>query len=95
MLDATTVYSQWTVFPDGFDPVAAGLTFVSVSTGDFNANSVLDAADIDALSDRLRSEHWWGTWLWHLEGMFDLDGDFGVLEDDHDMWVKDLAHVVR
>jgi uncharacterized protein YjbI with pentapeptide repeats len=45
--DSTTAYSQWTVFPEGFDPVAAGLTLVPSMAGDPDADGVLSVADVD------------------------------------------------
>ena len=49
---ADTVYNQWTEFPQGFDPGAAGLTFVPSASGDIDGMEGLTAADIDLLSGR-------------------------------------------
>ncbi len=60
IVDSTKVYSQWTVFPEGFDPAASGLTLLPSPAGDFEANDILDAADIDLLVTKIRNP---GLWL--------------------------------
>ena len=57
--DAATMYNQWTEFPEGFDPVAAGLTYQRSPIGDFDPNNVLDVRDIDLLTAKaIRSARW-------------------------------------
>ena len=46
LYDENTVYDQYTIF-GSFDPEAAGLKFEPTEEGDFNADGVLDAADVD------------------------------------------------
>jgi hypothetical protein len=53
IFDTSTVYNQWTVFDGDFVPVTAGLTFVPSPPGDFDANDVLDAADINRFARKL------------------------------------------
>ena len=88
--DSTTVYNQWTVFPEDFDPAAAGLTLVLSPTGDFGADDVLDGADIDSLAARIRNGFAQPPWL--RDAMFDGNGDNVVNGEDHRFWVKNLAH---
>lgn len=52
--DSLSRYNQWTKFPTGFDPVAAGLSFYESPIGDFDANQTVDGTDIDLISDRIR-----------------------------------------
>ena len=51
--DERTRFNQWTVFPEGFDASASGLTFDEWTTGDFDGNGSVDANDVDLLSRRL------------------------------------------
>ena len=89
ILDSSTVYSQWTVFPGGFDPAAAGLTLMPSPAGDFNADDVLDATDIDTLTrEVLRRERPWMSW----DAMLDLNSDKGIDQEDHRLWIKELKH---
>jgi hypothetical protein len=88
--DATTRYSQWTVFPTGFDPLFKGLTYVPSLAGDFDADDVLEAADIDSLTDRIRGDRRSNPWL--PDTAFDLDQDGEVNFEDHRMWVTEHKH---
>lgn len=51
--DETTRANQWTVFPDEFDPVAAGLTIIQSPLGDFDASGTVDFEDVGLLEARL------------------------------------------
>jgi uncharacterized protein YjbI with pentapeptide repeats len=86
-----TLYNQWTEFPEGFDPQAAGLTFVASPSGDFDGSDVLDAADIDLLARRIREEGVLGlpVLFWQFE-MFDLDMSSAIDAEDHRIWVHDV-----
>jgi uncharacterized protein YjbI with pentapeptide repeats len=81
-----TLYNQWTRFPSGFDPQAAGLTFVTSPPGDFDANDVLDAADIDLLARRINGEE---VLFWQF-AMFDLDTSSAIDAEDRRVWVHEL-----
>ena len=70
--DANSRYNQWTEFPTGFDPVAAGLSFYESPIGDFDANQSVDATDIELMSDRLRRGN---------------DIDFLAIEEYEEGWV--------
>jgi uncharacterized protein YjbI with pentapeptide repeats len=90
-LDLATTYSQWTVFPDGFDPVASGLTLATVLAGDFDADDALDVFDVDVLIAKVfpaerRPLHY--SWL--SKPMFDLNSDADFDLEDLRVWVKDL-----
>ncbi|MCA9171420.1 MAG: pentapeptide repeat-containing protein, partial [Planctomycetales bacterium] len=88
--DSSTVYNQWTVFPAGFDPLAAGLTQVITPHGDLDASDSLDEADLDLLQ-MIIFEHS-NRQSWMPKSRFDLD-DNGVVDfDDEIVWVKDLRH---
>jgi uncharacterized protein YjbI with pentapeptide repeats len=89
-LDSTTIYNQGTVFPDGFDPVAAGLTLVRSPLGDINADNVLALVDIDTLTNKMCGRRSHPRWLPDL--MFDLNTDGEIDQEDHRIWVKDLVH---
>jgi hypothetical protein len=86
IVDSETVYNQWTQFPSGFSPVAAGMMFKESPAGDFDGNDVLELSDVDLLMAWIRgtSPFWW------LDGMFDLNRDGRVSGDDLHVWVKDL-----
>lgn len=53
LFDQTTTYDQWTAFPEGFDPQAAGLTLVMSPIGDLDANGAVDVEDLDILACRI------------------------------------------
>ena len=59
------------------------ITFTSAgsSSGDFDANGILDAADVDSLAESIR-----GT----RDAQFDLNSDSIVNNDDLRIWVEDL-----
>ena len=86
---SSTIYNQWTVFPSGFDPVAAGLTLIVSPEGDLDADDALDAADVDMLVNKIgRSIQTW----WLPDEAFDFNSDSIIDLEDHRAWVKDLAH---
>ena len=86
--DYTTVYNQWTRFPIFFSPARMRLTLSSSHSGDFSADDVHDAVDVDMLASEIRDPD---RWFW-LYSMFDLDGDGSVGDRDHRIWVKDVKH---
>ena len=86
LLSADTTYNQWTVFPAGFDPVA--LSFVLTAVGDFDANNVLDSADIDLLLSRIHDLDFAADWL--PDELFDLNNDALVDVSDVQAWVVDV-----
>ncbi len=85
--DSETIYNQWTIFSQDFDPVEAGLTLVVSQAGDLNANDTLDVGDIDQLSCGIES-HW--SCNPPLPNAEDLNGDGNVSIDDHNYWVHNL-----
>lgn len=92
ILDSTifspaTIYSQWTVFPVGFDPVQQGLSFRPVADGDYNANDQWDVADLDLLQERI---HFYSHKLWLPNSAFDLDQSGRLNGDDVTYWVHQL-----
>ena len=87
---SSTIYNQWTVFPDGFDPVTSGLTLMPSPIGDFDANDALDIADIDLLQFRIRNGY--ANPFWLPTTMFDLNSDDEIDLEDLGVWVKDLKH---
>ena len=46
-------YNQWTRFPEEFDPIAAGMIYIESKEGDFDANDVLDLADLQLLENEV------------------------------------------
>jgi hypothetical protein len=90
-LDSTATYNQWTVFPEGYDPIAAGLTFSESPIGDFNGDDSLDVEDIQLLNERIHCERVGLPCQFWLTEMFDLDGD-GNLFRDRIVWVDELKH---
>ena len=90
LCDATTVYNQWTVLPNGFEPEMAGLTFVPSPIGDFNVDDVLSEEDVNLLSARIRQGY--VRPLWMSSVTFDVNADRQIDRDDHRFWVKGLAH---
>lgn len=66
------------------DEVVAAMGGTNVGAGDFNADGVLDASDIDALTNEINSGGN-GT-------AFDLNGDGAVDGSDRTMWIKDLKN---
>ena len=89
-MNSSTRYNQWTVFPPDFDPDDAGLTFEPSPPGDFDANNLLDAADVDLLVSRFyppwsyQGEHGW----WLPDSASDFDRDQTVDQQDLRIWVK-------
>ena len=77
------------MFPDLFHPEDWGLLYEESAKGDFNANHLLDVADIDLLlQSKILNPH---AYYWLLDTMFDLNSDGIVDRDDHRVWVKDLG----
>ena len=76
-VDQTTVYDQWTTFPEGFDPESAGLTFEMTAVGDVDANGLLDIGDLDVMSHRIQGRINRGD-----QRVFDLSDDLLVTVDD-------------
>jgi hypothetical protein len=58
------------------------LEFAAAAAGDFDANGLLDAADLDALTQAIRSGPS------HL--LFDLNADGSVGAEDRSVWIQDL-----
>jgi hypothetical protein len=87
IFDSGTTYNQWTIFPDGFDPATSGLTLMASPPGDFDANDILDATDIDMLTANIRAGHVSRDWLY---SMFDLNSDSSIDPEDHSLWVTSL-----
>lgn len=92
IFSSSTTYTQWTIFPDDFDPVAAGLTLIISPAGDFDADNDLNVSDVDLLLDRILPRHWPFHSFWLDEKMFDLNADGTVDTNDLHVWVKDLKH---
>jgi uncharacterized protein YjbI with pentapeptide repeats len=89
IFDATTVYNQWTEFPEGFDPISAGLTYEPSFVGDFDPNDALDAMDIDLLTARLVGTGLGGG----FDALFDINSDSVVDLADHRSWIKDFKKI--
>lgn len=91
LFDSTTVYNQWTMFPQrfhSFDPAEAGLTLVVSPVGDFDIDGNVDANDADVLADWLRtdgkSRQFW------LQGLYDVNSDQEVDDRDFHHWVHEI-----
>ena len=87
---STTIYNQWTRFPDAFDPMTHGLTLSPSALGDVNANDAYDVADLDMLTSRLGGRGIGPRWL--PDAAFDLNNDTNIDLEDHRIWVQDLKH---
>lgn len=85
--DSRTIYNQWTAFPTDFDPSIAGLTLHISPVGDFDANDVVDASDVDSLTRRVRGGY---NSFYQPDFMFDLNDDSRVDHEDLRVWVKDV-----
>ena len=88
IVDESTVYNQWTVFPDDYDPISAKLRFEPSPTGDFDGDGSLNMADVDAFIEMIRGVH-------HSKSssaaeMFDVNIDGRIDGEDLNFWVKDL-----
>jgi uncharacterized protein YjbI with pentapeptide repeats len=88
IVDGNTVYNQWTVFPDKYDPVAAGLRFEVSPTGDFDAGGDLDVTDVELLEEKIRGIH--RSKSYSSDRMFDVNSDGRVDDGDLRFWVKDV-----
>jgi hypothetical protein len=86
IFDATSTYNQWTVFPDYFDPVAAGLTLALSPLGDFDGDGELQMADLDELIQRLR----FGEPRRWLAELHDVNENDRLSSSDLDFWIKEL-----
>jgi uncharacterized protein YjbI with pentapeptide repeats len=87
---SSTIYNQWTVFPEGFDPVTFGLTLLPSPKGDFDANDALDADDVDMLAYRIGRRNIQTSLL--SDSAFDVNSDGNIDLEDYRVWVKDLKH---
>ena len=90
VLTSTTIYNQWTRFPEAFDPMTHGLTLSPSALGDVNANDAYDVADLDMLTSRLGGRRIEPSWL--PDAAFDLNNDTNIDLEDHRIWVQDLKH---
>ena len=89
--DASTIFNQWTVFPAGFDPIAAGLTLDESAKGDLDADNLFDVDDIDLLAQKIIDpEDFVGFGSLLPDEAFDLNGDRLLNQGDHRIWVKEL-----
>jgi uncharacterized protein YjbI with pentapeptide repeats len=91
IFDTSTIYNQWTMFPAGFEPAAAGLTFVPSPIGDFNADDMLDHADLKILREGIESFRRYGDASPSRE-MLDLNADEAINQEDLNVWVLDLKN---
>ena len=91
ILTSDTVYNQWTVFSDDFDPKSAGLTLVTTPLGDIDADGSFNVDDLNLLSTKIRTPdsglipYWWDD-----VNMFDMNGDGRINPDDAHAWVTDF-----
>ena len=90
IVDKQTRYNQWTVFPDDFNPVQAGLLFEETPVGDFDAGGFLDDMDVDALMEKMRGIE--RSKSYSADQMFDLNFDNRIDRVDLDVWVKELKY---
>ena len=89
VVDSTTLYNQWTRFPDDFDAHAAGLHLVMSVVGDVDANDQLDVHDVDVMEAMIRGVPPPGYWPTTL---FDLNHDQTIDGQDLNVWVHDVMH---
>ena len=89
VVDTSTAYNQWTVFPTGFDPLATAMNYVPSPAGDLDANDILNAADVDSLVNRIYSGFQSPSWF--PDAAFDVNTDEEVTQEDLRVWVKELA----
>ena len=82
MIDELAIYDR-ELSEDEIKAHFNSISAVTVS-GDFDANGVLDAIDIDLLSAEVQSET--------HNASFDLDGDGAVAQSDRQMWVETLKN---
>ena len=68
-------------------PGTIRVVYLPFLEGDFNRDRQVDAADIDALSEQIRSM---GT-----DELYDVNGDGLVDMDDHTFWVEDLKGILH
>ena len=84
--DAGTIFNQWTAFPLGFNPLAAGLSFQRSREGDWDASGTLDAVDLDLMYQKIDKPY---LFEW-LEDAFDRNKDSRIDRDDIRIWIRDL-----
>lgn len=80
---ATDAQTEGWVF--GLDDVVFSLSQAAGVAGDFNNDGILDVADLDVLTEQIRS----GS----IDTTFDLDGNGEVSEADRATWVTDLKRI--
>ena len=99
------LYDDRTVFPDGFDPQLAGLTYSELASGDYNGDLEFGLDDLNLLLDRIREvmpaslqQHYGirsrnaaleGRWF-RDRFEFDLVEDGIVDEEDLRYWIHSL-----
>ncbi len=89
VFDSSTIYDNWTVFPEGFDPVAHGLTYREADRGDYNGNARIDPEDFDILRIKSALREFRES---SIERAFDLNRDGIPDAGDRRSWVMDVAH---
>ncbi|MCA9200459.1 MAG: pentapeptide repeat-containing protein [Planctomycetales bacterium] len=86
-------YNQWTRLPEGFDAASAGMILEPSPTGDFNADLLVDSADIDFLggivSGRLPAQY---RRSWLPDSLYDFDNDAKQSMSDYYALVNDVLH---
>ena len=97
LFDSSTIYNQWTTFPEEFDSASADLTQVLSPIGDFDADDVLGLSDISLLVWRLIHDYLMNRPLYPVYeslplAMFDVNSDGHVDTEDHRTWIRDLKH---
>ncbi|MCA9168661.1 MAG: pentapeptide repeat-containing protein, partial [Planctomycetales bacterium] len=90
LVDAETIYNQWTVFRSISPADQARMTYHESPLGDMDANDVLDIADVDLLMKVIRLQA--DSLLGWLFPMFNVSNDADVDTADLGMWVHDLKH---
>jgi uncharacterized protein YjbI with pentapeptide repeats len=88
IVDGQTVYNQWTVFPNGYDPVTSGLRLEPSPLGDFDAGGTLDVADVELLHDRILGIR--RSPSNSADKMYDVNIDGRIDASDLIFWVTDI-----
>ncbi len=88
VFDRSTVYDSWTLFPEGFDAAAHGLTYRESTRADYNGNGRIDAEDFDILSFRTAIRDFRES---AVERAFDVNRDTILDAEDRRSWVVDVA----
>jgi len=84
-------YNQWTVFPEGFDPMGKRFVLIESSKGDTDGDGSLDIDDLDVIASR-SMDPLFRDWL--PDELFDVNADGSINSTDIRFWLTELREAL-